>query len=271
MKDLALRALDAAARRGVTYADVRAMEARDREIATKNGKAGHVSSAESLGVGIRVLAYGCWGFAATDDLTASGIEAARRWLSRSRARARRRASTKWCWRRKKSTRRCGSRPCASTRSRCRWIATWRCCWRWTRNCGTTPGSAWPKLRCISSAAAGLRLHAGQPDRPDALPVGRGFFGAVLQRRRDSEALVPELLRRPVPVEGLRAGGRAAPGGERAADGRRGGGAARRRPVPRGRIRPDPGQLAARACRFTNRSGTPSSWTACWAAKPITRA
>ena len=40
MKDLALRALDAVARRGVTYADVRAVEIREREIATKNGKAG---------------------------------------------------------------------------------------------------------------------------------------------------------------------------------------------------------------------------------------
>jgi TldD protein len=74
MKDLALRALDAAARRGVTYADVRAMETRDRKIVTKNGKAAHVSSGESIGVGIRVLAFGCWGFAATDDLSAEGVE-----------------------------------------------------------------------------------------------------------------------------------------------------------------------------------------------------
>jgi TldD protein len=76
MKDLALRALDAVARRGVTYADVRAVDAREREISTKNGKTGHVSSAESQGIGIRVLAHGCWGFAATDDLTPAGIESA---------------------------------------------------------------------------------------------------------------------------------------------------------------------------------------------------
>jgi TldD protein len=74
MKDLALRALDAAARRGVTYADVRALEIRDREITTKNGKAAHVGSGESIGVGIRVLAFGCWGFAATDELSAEGVE-----------------------------------------------------------------------------------------------------------------------------------------------------------------------------------------------------
>ncbi|HWC97834.1 MAG TPA: TldD/PmbA family protein [Candidatus Sulfopaludibacter sp.] len=76
MKDLALRALDLVARRGVTYADVRAIESRERDVSTKNGKAGHVSSSESMGLGIRVLANGCWGFAATDDLTKEGIEAA---------------------------------------------------------------------------------------------------------------------------------------------------------------------------------------------------
>ena len=76
MKHLALSALDAVARHGVTYADVRALDIREREVTTKNGKAGHVSSSESMGIGIRVLAYGCWGFAATDDLTPAGIESA---------------------------------------------------------------------------------------------------------------------------------------------------------------------------------------------------
>jgi predicted Zn-dependent protease len=41
MKDLALRALDAVARRGVTYADVRAVDSRQRDISTRNGKTGH--------------------------------------------------------------------------------------------------------------------------------------------------------------------------------------------------------------------------------------
>jgi TldD protein len=75
MKDLALRALDAVSKRGVTYADVRAIDTRDREITTKNGKPAHVGSGESLGLGIRVLAFGCWGFAATDDLSKEGVEA----------------------------------------------------------------------------------------------------------------------------------------------------------------------------------------------------
>jgi len=76
MKDLALAALDAVARRGVTYADVRAIDSRNRAATTKNGKAGHVSGSESQGIGIRVLASGCWGFAATSDVSRDGIEAA---------------------------------------------------------------------------------------------------------------------------------------------------------------------------------------------------
>ena len=76
MKDLALRALDAASRPGVTYADVRAIETRDRDVTTRNGKAGNVSSSESQGIGIRALASGCWGFAATSDLTKDGIQRA---------------------------------------------------------------------------------------------------------------------------------------------------------------------------------------------------
>ena len=76
MKDLALQALDVVTRTGVTYADVRAIDIREREITTKNGKVGHASGSESQGIGIRVVASGCWGFAATDDLTREGIEAA---------------------------------------------------------------------------------------------------------------------------------------------------------------------------------------------------
>jgi TldD protein len=76
MKQLALQALEAALRPGVTYADARVVQSRERELATKNGKASQVSSAESTGLGIRVLAEGCWGFAATDQLSQAGVEAA---------------------------------------------------------------------------------------------------------------------------------------------------------------------------------------------------
>jgi TldD protein len=76
MKQMALEALDSALRRGVSYADVRVIESRERELSTKNGRPGNVSSGESQGLGIRVLADGCWGFAATDDLSKPGVEAA---------------------------------------------------------------------------------------------------------------------------------------------------------------------------------------------------
>jgi len=76
MKETAVNALDAAVGRGVSYADVRLIETEDRQVSTKNGKIGHVSSSVSRGVGIRVLDRGSWGFAATDDLSTEGIQAA---------------------------------------------------------------------------------------------------------------------------------------------------------------------------------------------------
>ena len=76
MKDIAKNALDAAVRHRVSYADVRVIEEQDRHVATKNGKPGDVSSSTSFGLGVRVLDRGCWGFAATDDLTPQGVEAA---------------------------------------------------------------------------------------------------------------------------------------------------------------------------------------------------
>ena len=76
MRELALEALDAVTGRKTAYADVRAVEIRTRDIATKNGKAAHVSAGESIGIGIRVLANGGWGFAATADLSHEGIRSA---------------------------------------------------------------------------------------------------------------------------------------------------------------------------------------------------
>jgi len=76
MKAIAHRALEAACRNGVSYADVRVIERRERHVATKNGKIGQLSHSESLGAGIRVLAGGCWGFAATDELSGPGLERA---------------------------------------------------------------------------------------------------------------------------------------------------------------------------------------------------
>jgi TldD protein len=76
MKEIGDWALNICQQRGATYADARIVDDRQRALATKNGKVGHASDSESLGVGIRVIAGGSWGFAATEDLTRAGVEAA---------------------------------------------------------------------------------------------------------------------------------------------------------------------------------------------------
>ena len=73
MDEFAFRALDSVTQAGASYADVRLVETRERHVATKNGKIGNASSAGSLGLGIRVLVEGSWGFAATDELDSEGI------------------------------------------------------------------------------------------------------------------------------------------------------------------------------------------------------
>jgi TldD protein len=76
MKDVLSWALDLATRKGASYVDARVVDDRSRSLATKNGKVGHASDAESLGIGIRVIAGGAWGFAAADDLGRSAVESA---------------------------------------------------------------------------------------------------------------------------------------------------------------------------------------------------
>ena len=61
--------------RGATYADARVMDIRHRDLSTKNGQVGTLAESESLGIGIRVIAQGSWGFASTDRLTREGIAA----------------------------------------------------------------------------------------------------------------------------------------------------------------------------------------------------
>src|SRR2546430_15867672 len=75
MWDLCTNALDTAKLRGATYGDVRVMHLRQRDLTTKNGQVGTLAQSESLGLGIRVLANGAWGFASTDRLTREGLAA----------------------------------------------------------------------------------------------------------------------------------------------------------------------------------------------------
>jgi TldD protein len=68
-------ALDTARVRGASFADARVMDVRLRNLSTKNGQVGTLSESESLGIGVRALAGGCWGFASTDRLTREGVDA----------------------------------------------------------------------------------------------------------------------------------------------------------------------------------------------------
>jgi TldD protein len=73
MWDFCTTALETARLRGATYADVRVMHLRQRNLTTKNGQVGTLAQSESLGIGIRVLAHGAWGFASTDRMTRDGV------------------------------------------------------------------------------------------------------------------------------------------------------------------------------------------------------
>lgn len=75
MQEIAAWALETAKRRGASYADARIMDIRHRDISTKNGEVGNLSESESLGIGVRVIASGSWGFASTDRLTREGVQA----------------------------------------------------------------------------------------------------------------------------------------------------------------------------------------------------
>ncbi len=76
MKEFATQALDTALARGATYVDVRVMDIRQRYLSTKNGQSAQARESLSQGIGIRAIANGAWGFAASDDLTRAGVDRA---------------------------------------------------------------------------------------------------------------------------------------------------------------------------------------------------
>jgi TldD protein len=89
MKQILGWALDTAMQRGASFADARIVDDRGRALATKNGKVSHASDSESLGLGMRVIAGGAWGFAASDDLSRKAVEnSAARALAIAKASAR---------------------------------------------------------------------------------------------------------------------------------------------------------------------------------------
>ena len=90
MKHVANWALNAAEARGAGYVDVRVVAQRSRALTTKNGKVGSASDSESVGMSVRVIADGAWGFAASSELGRGAVEAtAARAVEIARASARR--------------------------------------------------------------------------------------------------------------------------------------------------------------------------------------
>src|SRR5207249_4968819 len=74
MRDLTDRALDTAARRGATYADIRVVRRLDESISIKSGRVEGVASGESEGFGVRVLVDGAWGFASSNRLEPAEVD-----------------------------------------------------------------------------------------------------------------------------------------------------------------------------------------------------
>ncbi len=71
MRALALAALDAAASEGATYADCRVLRMLRQDIQCEDARVASIKDRESLGLGVRVIAGGAWGFAATRTLSAA--------------------------------------------------------------------------------------------------------------------------------------------------------------------------------------------------------
>ncbi len=72
-KQLADVALNAARSKGATYADVRIGRYLNQAVITRETRVQNIANAESYGVGIRVIANGCWGFAASNNVTKEEI------------------------------------------------------------------------------------------------------------------------------------------------------------------------------------------------------
>ena len=70
-RDLLARALDTAAVRGAVYADARFVHREVEDLQVRNGHVDAITRADALGLSVRALADGAWGFAASQVLTAA--------------------------------------------------------------------------------------------------------------------------------------------------------------------------------------------------------
>ena len=88
-KRLADTGLQAATRAGASYCDVRIGRYLQQSLMTREDKVLDVVNAESVGLGVRVIANGAWGFSATSALTEDAVaDAARKAVAIAKANAR---------------------------------------------------------------------------------------------------------------------------------------------------------------------------------------
>ena len=73
MRQLVRAAVDAACAAGASYADARIVQYDHESVLVKNGHVEGVLHGDDRGIGVRVIAEGAWGFAATADLSTDGI------------------------------------------------------------------------------------------------------------------------------------------------------------------------------------------------------
>lgn len=76
MRNLAELAVDAALKAGASYADARWVRRCYQQLSVKNGGVNRMAYSEGAGVGVRVVAGGAWGFAATSVLSESSVREA---------------------------------------------------------------------------------------------------------------------------------------------------------------------------------------------------
>jgi len=72
-KQMADIALNAAKSKGASYADVRIGRYLNQFVITRENRVQNIANTESFGVGIRVIANGAWGFAASNNVTKDDI------------------------------------------------------------------------------------------------------------------------------------------------------------------------------------------------------
>jgi TldD protein len=93
-KELSDVALNVAKSKGATYTDVRIGRYLNQFVVTRDKRVQNVANTESFGVGIRVIAGGCWGFAATNEVSKEGVsKCAERAVAVAKANAKIKANT----------------------------------------------------------------------------------------------------------------------------------------------------------------------------------